>query len=305
LLDSALLRYFENGRNSLEFLEGWAMTEASLKPNRVHRVLVGVDGSEQSLNAVRQAARLPLAGNATLVLLHVIHRDLGTSVLLNAMAEEDAPKFLAAAADGAALVASATGADIRVEEGHFVHGIPATELARFAARTEAELIIIGQHGRYSLAEALVGSTVEQIVRQSRVGVLIVRSATHDQYRRPLLALDSSDSCRDATRLAIKIAGPLDAFDVVHGIHAGADEFGESEAVLELLQAIAGFDVPWSVVGRSAEPHHAAVEAAAKCGSDLLVLGAHRSALTHRVSSRQLAGVVREARCDVLIGPGAT
>jgi nucleotide-binding universal stress UspA family protein len=61
-------------------------------------------------------------------------------------------------------------------EALLVQGPTAETLLEEAARLGAELIIVGAHGRGMLHRALLGSVSEQVVRESRVPVLVVPAA---------------------------------------------------------------------------------------------------------------------------------
>jgi nucleotide-binding universal stress UspA family protein len=55
-------------------------------------------------------------------------------------------------------------------------GTPAEEIARYADVCDADLIIMGTHGRSGIAHALMGSVAEQVVRTAPCPVLLVRAA---------------------------------------------------------------------------------------------------------------------------------
>ena len=55
-------------------------------------------------------------------------------------------------------------------------GAPAEEIVRYADACDADLIIMGTHGRTGIAHALMGSVAEQVVRVAPCPVLLVRTA---------------------------------------------------------------------------------------------------------------------------------
>jgi nucleotide-binding universal stress UspA family protein len=60
---------------------------------------------------------------------------------------------------------------------HVVRGDePAITLARTAARQGIDLICISSHGRSGIARALVGSVADQLLRATRLPVLVLRPA---------------------------------------------------------------------------------------------------------------------------------
>jgi universal stress protein A len=56
-----------------------------------------------------------------------------------------------------------------------VDGSPAVEILRYAEERTIDLIILGTHGRSGLAHIWLGSVAEQVTRQSKCPVTIVRS----------------------------------------------------------------------------------------------------------------------------------
>ncbi len=59
-------------------------------------------------------------------------------------------------------------------ESFVLPGIPYDEIIRKAVEVEADLIVLGTHGRTGLDHVLFGSTAEKIVRKSPVAVMTIR-----------------------------------------------------------------------------------------------------------------------------------
>ncbi len=64
---------------------------------------------------------------------------------------------------------AAEGDEIIVEQGD-----PVDVILEVAKEKNCDLIVMGTHGRGTLAEALMGSTVKQVIRRSTTPVLVVR-----------------------------------------------------------------------------------------------------------------------------------
>ena len=56
----------------------------------------------------------------------------------------------------------------------FLEGDPATEIARYAADANIDLIVMGTHGRTGLERMLLGSVAEQTLRGAPCSVLVVK-----------------------------------------------------------------------------------------------------------------------------------
>ena len=60
-------------------------------------------------------------------------------------------------------------------EGYFVTGVPFLEIIRAAKKHEAELIVMGTHGRTGFAHIMLGSTAERVIQRAHCPVLTVKA----------------------------------------------------------------------------------------------------------------------------------
>jgi nucleotide-binding universal stress UspA family protein len=135
-----------------------------------------VDFSEYSNAAVEEAASLAKAIGAELTLLHAYQNPayvlpmqgyvgLGNDFLTKLrrdLEEEVAAKARALRDQGIA---------VRTE---VIEGIPYKAIVDHAKETQADLIVMGTHGRTGLAHALTGSVAERVVRLAHCPVLVTR-----------------------------------------------------------------------------------------------------------------------------------
>jgi nucleotide-binding universal stress UspA family protein len=61
-----------------------------------------------------------------------------------------------------------------VAEGRAVMGLPSAMIVRTASEMEADLIVMSTHALTGLARAVLGSTADEVVRNARRPVLLVR-----------------------------------------------------------------------------------------------------------------------------------
>jgi nucleotide-binding universal stress UspA family protein len=59
---------------------------------------------------------------------------------------------------------------------HLAEGVPYLQIVEVAKQQQADLIVIGTHGRTGLSHMMLGSVAERVVRTSEVPVLTIRSA---------------------------------------------------------------------------------------------------------------------------------
>lgn len=144
------------------------------------RILFATDFSEPSAIALTEAARLAIAEDAELIVVHVfdpapftppvaipsvggfedrIAREIEESVLaelerLRKGALADVPK-------------------VRIMA--LRHGSPSVAVGEAAEEHDVDLIVVGTHGRTGLKRMLIGSVAEKIVRHAPCSVLAVRT----------------------------------------------------------------------------------------------------------------------------------
>lgn len=147
----------------------------------LERVVVGIDGSDESLNAVRFLAALPLDSRHSVQLVGVVEPVHLPATAPSAIRQqiqavvddikEGRRSALTKAMDQAAPFLEAQGICVSrvMSEGH-----PAERLT--AAEPEPDLIVVGARGIGGVARLLLGSVSENVLRSARCPVLIVKRA---------------------------------------------------------------------------------------------------------------------------------
>ena len=140
---------------------------------KLNRIVVATDFSNVSLSALEAAFSLDLNRGAKLYLLHVMDRPIGVDQIVGWMQPDPDEVYQEAMGRLANLVPQNWQRDVTIEC-KVVLGIPATEIARFAKEKEADMIVVGTHGRTGLARVLMGSTAESLLREAPCQVLVVK-----------------------------------------------------------------------------------------------------------------------------------
>ncbi|MDP3761463.1 MAG: universal stress protein [Ramlibacter sp.] len=144
------------------------------------RILVALDGSETSMRALTASLNLARQGGGRVRLVHVVEElaYLGgfdpygaSSGDLIKVIRENGAKVLATglAAAGSAGVEADT-----VLYDNFGERL-SDAVADAAKQWNADLIVVGTHGRRGIGRVLMGSGAEHIIRLSPVPVLVIRS----------------------------------------------------------------------------------------------------------------------------------
>jgi nucleotide-binding universal stress UspA family protein len=139
------------------------------------RILVAVDGSYTSNLALQEAFKLAKETKAKLHLAHVIDVTPGVEggfnpETLRRMVREEGNELLKTIAD----LAGQAGVDadtVMLEE---IRRKFSKAIANEARRWEADLIVMGTHGRIGIARLVLGSVAEGVLHNAPVPVLLIR-----------------------------------------------------------------------------------------------------------------------------------
>ena len=243
-------------------------------------IVVGVDGSEESLAALTQARRL-LAPDGRLVAAVVGEERLAFQAGFDAprLSTEIHEATRAALEEARVLVADVPGAEVRL-----AHGRPGACLLEVAKETGADLLAVGSHEHSRVAGILLGSVATEVLHEARPSVLLAR-LPGGTFGTVVAGVDGSKQSLTALGVARAQAEAQDA-----QIRAIAAEGGKPLDRDGLVQAQG---LEWD----SGDPVTALV--AASETADLLVVGSrglHGLGSLGSVSER----VAHRAYCSVLV-----
>lgn len=155
----------------------------------LHKIVVATDFSPDAAAALDLALQLTRPSNAEIILVHVCHMPSyaffngGVFVPLpSVFAEivEDAKQALAAEQE----IRAAGGNVLRTA---CLEGDPALQILRFAKEQQADLIVMGTHGRRGVKRLFMGSVAEHVVRCATQPVLTVHAHAKESAQEPTLA----------------------------------------------------------------------------------------------------------------------
>ncbi|QIN80716.1 universal stress protein [Rubrobacter marinus] len=155
------------------------------------KILLAVDGSEESRAAADAAAEISEATAAELHLLFVME-----TAPLNPYAPYLGPEAWEVSADvlekrnekmRAFLRREAERVEakgIEVEEAHLTSGVPAKEIVGAAEELGADLVVLGSRGLGAVKRALLGSVSDSVVCHAHCPVLVVRGRAQQTEEQP-------------------------------------------------------------------------------------------------------------------------
>ncbi|WP_315146764.1 universal stress protein [Corynebacterium variabile] len=138
-------------------------------------IVVGTDGSESSLLAVRRAAALAAAFDATLVIGCAYYADQDAAVQAVRMDSKTVVGDSPAQQNLESAVAAAKEEGCTSVETTIKAGSPVEALMGIVTDVKADLLVVGNRGINSLTGRLLGSVPADVARQSDCDVMIVHT----------------------------------------------------------------------------------------------------------------------------------
>jgi nucleotide-binding universal stress UspA family protein len=284
------------------------------------RVLIASDLSEASESALRQGANMAAGG--PVALCHVM-ADPGTHALLAQDYEVDLQKRIevqpriaeALRGQWARLLPTAE----QEPEVFLELGSVYQQIVQRAEDWNADLIVVGTHGRSGLKRILLGSVADQVVRAAHCQVLVARAPREGAV---LAATDLTDPALPAIEAAVAEAARRGRKLVV--MHA-MESPREGDAAMGLLGALPALDTPDTraarrslasqIINTALTRLHAKAEVviaeesaleetmrlAESLPAELIVVGTHgRTGLARVVLGSRASSVIENAPCSVLV-----
>lgn len=175
------------GSVSAEIVDRAARPVLICRASTLTRIILGVDGSSFARAAENVIGRWPIFRQAAVEVTSVAELGLPwTAGLALSSYDPSGSEYTGmvdqmiadhqAVADAAAarLISAKVSARARV-----LQGDPATQLIRLARDDQADLIVLGTHGRTGLSRLIIGSVARNVMLHAECSVLVVREAASD------------------------------------------------------------------------------------------------------------------------------
>jgi len=294
----------------------------------MRRILCPVDFSEESRRALEHAAAIARRWGSRLTVLHVYQAaspfDAVSPADDTTVTDPQLDMLRTALENFVQPVAGDAAVTLRL-----LHGTAARRpIVREADAVDADLLVIGSHGRLGVERFLLGSTSDSVVKTATCPVLVVPPgagpARDGRFRRILCGVDFSAPSLRAYRYAVHLAAADDPDDaeltLLHAIEmppelrdrqiaaafdvAAVRTAAEVAARQRLERLSPGHDAPSvRIVARVAEGRadRQIVEAARQLHADVIVLGIHgRNVVDRWLFGSNTQAVVGDAPCPVLL-----
>jgi len=297
---------------------------------QVRNVLVAIDFSAPSLEAIEAALPLIKHFGADLHLVHVFEPDyLASSIVAIPLVVPElkvGPRVRRRLRD----LAEDYSVPLRRENIHAIKGRPFEEICRLARKIDIDLIVIATRGHTGLKHLVLGSTAERVVRYSPCPVLVIRESNSRKkpapqlatFRKILVPVDFSDCSMKGLGYAKALAREFKAkLILLHSIaleyYVASDEYARydlprlieqtdkaaQQQMRDLVQ-----QTNWNGIGveTSIQIGHAGKQICAEASdrkADLIAISTHgRTGFKHVFLGSTAEYVVRHASCPVLVVP---
>ncbi len=280
------------------------------------QIIVAIDGSLSSLNALRQSFRIRKAevtgvciapryeGDPELLVLELLRTDLQT--LLRAPCDK--------AASDAEEIARQENATI---ETTWEFGSPHDGILEVAEARGCDLIVMGRSGYGGLQPPFIGSVTARVIGYSPVDVLVVPESAALGWKRILLAADGSEYSKKATLRAMTLAKEygselkvVSATDIASEFHAESSELAEElcewpkYCVTNVREQAVKMGVYAECMVRQGKAYRAILSVAEEQKADIIVVGSHgRTGLKRLLMGSVTERVIGHSSCPVLVVKG--
>ena len=305
-----------------------------MKTLTIQNIVVPIDFSKMSVQAIQIARRLARRFSASIHLAHVRQFNYAADFVAPAPPivpfsfmpyEQDGNRSVLKELETVAANCGASSACCHVLNG----APPFDEICRLSQTIPADLIVTPTHGRTGLRHVFLGSTAERIVQHSSCPVLVTRgnaaqsnNGSRFRFKTILVPVDFSDCSRDGLRYAIGFAKEFGAkIILLHATYLGYIYSAEGTAIYDipalqdaarktvarkmrdLVQSVNFAGVKFETVFTEASPVLDICEYASKHHVDLIISSTHGlTGLKHVLIGSVAEQVVRRAPCSVIVVP---
>jgi len=269
----------------------------------VEVVVVATDGSEYSDGAVQEAIFLTQSYGAKLVVLHVIAIDSysatsvhATSATLRLESKEYFENIKKMTDD------SGIECVVVIEESYQ----PDKTIVELAYKHDADVVIMGRHGKKGLLKLLVGSMTSKVIGHGFPQVLVVPKDFAIEGEKVLLATDGSEISQFAAEEVLSMIKHCATLQEVYVLSVATREAGLDDA-RQLAEAICKRNTkektrdltcfPMASVGR---PSVVITDVALEKKVDMIIIGGHGKGLSKLLMGHVTEKVIGRAPCAVLV-----
>ena len=297
---------------------------AATRRTSIERILCPIDFSDISHHALAHAAAVARWYEARLTLLYVFVNLPALDLPPLVLEEDDRARLFGQMRAFAGIVPPEVQVDCQLQEERLVHDAILAQVAT----TQADLLVLGTHGRSGFQRLFLGSVTEKVIRKVKCPTLIVPPRAPDitpgapvEFHRVLCPIDFSDGSLAALEYAINLSEEADGqLTLLHVTEMPAaltqEPFVVEDEIARIREAVATdarrklanlipenarayCTIDTAVV--EGRVYREILRRATEMKTDLIVMGVHcRGALDLLLFGSTTHHVIRASACPVLI-----
>ena len=161
----------------------------------MQQVLVATDRSAMGNEAVKRAISIAKKKDAQLFIIHVIEPPFVESPYLKPVDQNEIKKAIKHEIDS-------LNSEAKVDYNLFIeHGNVADIIIHKAEQLEADLIVVGSHGKEDIQSNYFGTTTLKLIQKTHLPVLVVKNEVKHIYQKMIAPTDLSDSSKESILFA--------------------------------------------------------------------------------------------------------
>lgn len=261
--------------------------------------LAASDGSEFSINAVREAINLAKICSSKLIVISVVKTNLEFESVFPQVIEKDEQdaikhlEFVKAEAQKGGVDCSTT---VSLSEE------PYQDIVNHASSNKADMILMGTHGKTGIKRLMMGSVTAKVIGHAPCNVLVLPLNATMECRNVLIATDGSKYSQAAASEAFGIAKKCGSVLTVLSVASSDDEIAAAqENVNTVLSSAEREGIQTTSVVTKGKPYKAIIKTSKRKKADLIVLGSHgRTGLDRLLMGSVTERVIGHSKVAVLV-----
>ena len=168
-----------------------------------NNILIAIDYSASSINALHEAARMATVRNLRLICVHILDAEVLGDFHKN-MSSEAAGIFVAAQEKLDEFIKKNVNATCQIDALVKI-GNPYVEIMRMIKDHQPETLVLGSHGSRTIYFEQIGGLASRCIRQAPVEVFLIRDAQNKPFDSIGACIDFSENSIRAAHRAAEIA----------------------------------------------------------------------------------------------------
>ena len=266
---------------------------------KMEKLLVATDGSVFSKSAVREAVNLAKICSGKLYVVSVVKTNLEYESIVPQIVEKEEEKMrqhLESVKDRA----SKEGVDCEIISHRSEE--PYQDIVDEAEKNQADMVIMGTHGRTGLKRLMMGSVTAKVIGHATCNVLVVPLDAKIECGNILVATDGSKYSEAAASEAIGIAKRCGgSLTVISVASSDAEILSAEDYVKEVSELAEKEGLKTDGLAVKGIPYKAIVDASKRKRADLIVVGSHgRTGLERLLMGSVTERVIGHSESAVLV-----